>query len=309
MRKQDRPYQGSLASKVDLLLGNSQQLESPMELPIEKIALPKFQPRQYFDKDKLVDLTKAIEAHGILEPLLVRKTSSDAFELVAGGRRYRAAQLAGLEKVPVVVLSLTDGEALEVAILENLQREDLSPIEETEGILRLLETRLNLERAKVISLLYRMRNENMVTSRRNVSPNENSQIVETIFSHVGISPKSFVETRLPLLKLPTELLEALRSGQIAYTKAKAIASLKEEEFRSCLLNQAISQNLSLSQIKEHIKTKQSEDSNESPNSPQKTLTHTYRRLRESKLWQNPQKWKKAQTLLQKLEALLEEDSE
>jgi ParB family chromosome partitioning protein len=193
--------------------------------------------------------------------------------------------------------------------LENLQREDLSPIEETEGVLRLLQSRLKLSKKEVVSLLYRMRNEVMGISRRNVSPNEESQILEAIFSSLGITPKSFVETRLPLLKLPAELLDALRSGQIAYTKAKAIASLKDEEFRSCLLDQAISQNLSLSQIKEQIQSKQSLNRHEDLNSPQKTIAHTYRRLRESKLWQNPQKWKKAQTLLQKLEALLEEDSD
>lgn len=308
MRKQNRPYQGSLASKVDLLLGGNSFPESPMFLPIGSIALPKFQPRQYFDRKKLDDLAKAIEAHGILEPLLVRKIDEDVFELIAGGRRYRAAQQVGLEKVPVVVLSLTDEEALEVAIVENLQREDLSPIEETEGVLRLLQTRLKLGRKEVVSLLYRMRNEVMGISRRNVSPNEDFQAIEAFFSNVGISPKSFVETRLPLLKLPAELLEALRSGQIAYTKVKAIASLKDEALRQKLLDEAISQNLSLSQIKERIQTWQSSKSQTSSDSPQKKIDLTYRRLKESKLWNDPQKWKKAQALLQKLEALLEEDS-
>jgi ParB family chromosome partitioning protein len=306
MRKQDRPYQGSLASKVDLLLGGISKPESPVFLPIDSLSLPKFQPRQYFDKDKLVDLTKAIEAHGILEPLLVRKIAEDAFELVAGGRRYRAAQLVGLEKIPVVVLSLTDEEALEVAILENLQREDLSPLEETEGILRLLETRLKLERKEVVSLLYRMRNQVMVTSRRNVSPNESAQIVESIFSQVGISPKSFVETRLPLLKLPIELLEALRSGQIAYTKAKAIATLKDEAARAEILDMAIANSLSLNQIKERVNAAKPTKEKEGLKS---RVDNTYKQLKKSKqLWQDPKKRKKLESLLSQLEKLIESES-
>lgn len=306
--KKERPYQGSLMSKVDLLLGGNASPEEQRFLPINAISLPNFQPRQYFDKDKLADLTKAIAAHGILEPLLVRKTEEGVFELVAGGRRYRAAQKAGLEKVPVVVLSLTDEEALEVAILENLQREDLSPLEETEGILRLLETRLNLDRKEVVSLLYRMRNESMGV-RRNVSPNSHFQIVETIFAPLGVSPKSFVETRLPLLKLPVELLEALRSGQIAYTKIKAIASVRDEQIRQDLLDEAISQNLSLSQIKQRIQERQDKENDSDVSSPQKTLDVTYRRLREAKLWKDPKKWKKVQSLLEKLEVLINETSD
>ncbi len=242
-RKKERPYGSSLKDKVDALFSGGQPLEAPRSIPLDSLALPEYQPRQYFDEKKLAELASTIAERGILSPLLVREIEGERFELIAGGRRYRAAQMAGLTSVPVVVLELTDGEALEVALLENIQREDLNPVEETEGILRLLETRLKSERSEVLSLLYRMRNEMAGSSRRNVSPRESAKVVEELFAPLGMTWKSFVETRLPLLKLPEELLEALHSGQIAYTKAKAISKVKDSSQRKALLSSAISEHL------------------------------------------------------------------
>ncbi len=302
-RKKERPYGSSLKDKVDALFSGGQPLEAPRSIPLDEIALPEYQPRQYFDRKKLAELASTIAERGILSPLLVREIEGERFELIAGGRRYRAAQMAGLTSVPVVVLELTDGEALEVALLENIQREDLNPVEETEGILRLLETRLKSERSEVLSLLYRMRNEMAGLSRRNVSPKESTKVVEELFAPLGMTWKSFVETRLPLLKLPEELLEALHSGQIAYTKAKAIAKVKDSSQRKALLSSAISDHLSLAQIKERIKALQPK-----PNklSLQAQFEATTSRLRASKLWSNPKKWKRVQALLKELEALAEE---
>ena len=274
-------------------------------LPIESLKLPDYQPRQYFDESKLQQLTVSIREHGILEPLLVRPLPHQNYELVAGGRRYRAAQLASLKEVPVVILDLTDSEALEISILENLQREDLNPIEETEGILHLLGAKLSQERSQVTSLLYRMRNSGKGKVRRNVSPKSEVEIVEEVFAPLGITWKSFTETRLPLLKLPQEILEALQKGQLAYTKAKAIASVKEEQKRKALLDEAVEQNLSLSQIKMRIKQVQPKEE-----SPAVQLRKTYRRVEKAKLWDsNGEKWQQVVKLLKQIDALIEESTQ
>ncbi len=126
---------------------------SPQTLPLAQIKLSPTQPRRYFDPDKLEQLTQSVKEHGILEPLLVRSLPDKKYELVAGERRYRAATAAGLTEVPVVVKELTDFDALQLALIENLQREDLNPVEETEGILQLLAMMLDSEREGVISLL------------------------------------------------------------------------------------------------------------------------------------------------------------
>ncbi len=304
--KKERPYGGSLKSQVDALFGGTSLPEATQSLSIESIVLPEYQPRQYFDEAKLIELAGTIDKHGILEPLLVRKVVGERFELVAGGRRYRAALLSGLTRVPVVVLTLTDDEALELALLENLQREDLNPVEETEGILRLLSARLQLDQSDVLSLLYRMRNEAKGISSRNVSASPSAQVVEELFAPLGLTWKSFIETRLPLLKLPDDVLEALRTGQIEYTKAKAIAQVKDEAARIALLEEAIASSLSLSQIKERVKaTKPASARGELP-SRFDAITKQVKKL---KVWDEPKKRDKLESLLAQLEALIAEEEE
>ncbi|ACK74062.1 parB-like partition protein (plasmid) [Gloeothece citriformis PCC 7424] len=304
--KTAKPYKGSLTDKVDLLLGGPKTENNYRILPLSAIALPFYQPRQYFDEASLIDLSSAIATMGILEPLIVRPLTSSNYQLVAGGRRYRAAQKAGLSEVPVIIKDLSDSQALEVSILENLQREDLNPVEETEGILRLLESRLNLSREKVTSLLYRMRNDALTSTSRNVSPNSEEETLKAIFVPLGITWKSFIETRLPLLKLPSEIMAALKEGKIAYTKAVAIAKVSDDDKRENLLNEAIEQNLSLSQIKERIKLIAPKPEEDTSTTPSKSLDLINKRFKKAQLWKDPQKWKKAQGLLKKLEALLEE---
>nr|MCR5206874.1 ParB/RepB/Spo0J family partition protein [Eubacterium sp.] len=103
-------------------------------LPINEITPNSEQPRKTFDEAALAELAQSIEQHGILQPLLVRPMPSGGYQLVAGERRWRAARMVKLSEVPVVVKELTDNEAMELAIIENLQREDLNPIEEAEGL-------------------------------------------------------------------------------------------------------------------------------------------------------------------------------
>lgn len=268
---------------------------------LDKIILPATQPRRYFDPQAMASLVESVKSDGILQPLLVR-VLGEKYEVVAGERRYRAAQAAELTEVPVVVREMTDEQAVQYALVENLQREDLNPVEETEGILGLLSLRLGWNTAEVISLLYRMENEAKGKITRNVSGNLEASTVEQVFTGLGrMNWQSFVRTRLPLLKLPEDILEVLRSGGIEYTKAKEIAKLESESERGELLSEAISQSLSLSEIKGRLKAVQL------PSEPQtlSTRIETISKLvKKQKLWDDLKKRKKLEALLAKIEELI-----
>ena len=107
------------------------------QIAIDKLSPGEFQPRTEFEKEKLEELATSIKQNGILQPILARKVASGKYEIIAGERRWRAAQLAGLHSVPAVLKAMSNQEALEIAIIENIQREDLNPIEEAEGYRRL----------------------------------------------------------------------------------------------------------------------------------------------------------------------------
>jgi ParB family chromosome partitioning protein len=198
--------------------------------------LPRSQPRKHFDEYKLQELAESIKAHGVLEPLLVRPVGGGKYEILAGERRYRAAQMAGLKRVPVVVMEVDDKEARAIALVENLQREDLSPFEETIGVLDLLALELGKERGEVVSLLHRMLHEKKGHVARNVTGNPEAQAVEALFKKLGrMTWESFVRNRLPLLNLPEDLREALEEGSIPYTAALELKKVKDEGERRRLL--------------------------------------------------------------------------
>lgn len=133
--------------------------DAPQAMPLERIILPTTQPRRYFDSEALRQLTASVKQHGILQPLLVRPVDGDKHELVAGERRYRAAKEAGLKEVPVVIRELDDKAAFQLALIENLLREDLNPVEETEGILQLLALKLGQSIEEIPTVLYRLQRE------------------------------------------------------------------------------------------------------------------------------------------------------
>lgn len=277
-------------------------------IAIAAIVLPESQPRRYFDPQKQQQLTESVRQHGILEPLLVRPASKPGlFELVAGERRLRAAQAVGLTAVPVTIRDLSDEESLQLALVENLQREDLNPIEETEGILQLLGLRLKLPPIDVPPLLYRMRNQAIGNSNQNVLIKSEAQAVETVFAELGtITWESFVTTRLPLLRLPPEILAALHSGRIAYTKAQAIARIKDDQQRRQLLAEAIAQDLSLTQIKAEIASlrvaKRDSKARESP--LKEEIDDILRLAKRSQVWSDPKKQRRLQKLLAELKTLV-----
>lgn len=138
------PKKGGLGKGFDALFVDNSTEELAEEkgvvtLRLNEIEPNKNQPRQIFDDDALSELADSIREHGVLQPLIVRPLLDGSYQLVAGERRWRASRLAGLSEVPVIVRALTDSEVAVIALIENLQREDLNPIEEAEGISRLIE--------------------------------------------------------------------------------------------------------------------------------------------------------------------------
>ncbi len=303
------------SSSVLSNLISSDMTEKPAvsKLSLAVIVLNPEQPRRYFDQSAMEKLVQSIQKNGILQPLLVRPKEASQYELVAGERRYRAAQQAGLEEIPVIVRDLTDEEATEIALMENLQREDLNPVEETEGILALLTAKLNKSRADVISLFNQASHPQYETAKI-VLRSPEWQIIKDIFTVLGrLSPDSFRTTRLILLNLPEDVLNALREGKIQYTKAIQIAKLKNDKQRRKFLTEAIEKKLTLSQIKEQIKLLKSKTNKQQPKeAPQlKTrLTTAYKRMNQAKFWQSsflkdPQSVSEFEAILNQLEAFLE----
>ena len=283
----------------------SMDVESPTAtVNIDKIRLPAQQPRRYFDPEKLNQLVQSVKEHGILQPLLVRAVNGE-YELVAGERRLRAAKEAGLTEVPIITKELSDLQTLQIALLENLQREDLNPVEETEGILELLSIELDVNSGEVISILNQVAN----AKKRGLELTENVsrqlEIIESVLSGVGrFSAESFRTSRLPLLNLPDDVLEILRQGKIEYTKARAIAKLKDDGERRELLDKVLNENLSLSEIKQLIK-----ELTPGKITVKETLNAKYselgKRLKNAQVWEDAKKTKKLEKLLSDLEQLLE----
>ena len=311
-RKKEQPYTSKLRGVAALLESTTPEeaitAKAAELVPLDKVQPAKSQPRRYFDPLKQEQLETSVSRHGILEPLLVRPLELDRYEIVAGERRFLAAKAVGLSEVPVVVKELNDIEAMQIALIENLQRAELNPLEETEGILQLLSIETELPREEVVLLLYRMQNESKGKVTQNVLGNEVTQKIIELFKSLGkLSWESFVSSRLPLLKLPQDILSVLQQGKIEYTKAKTIARVKDETLRKQLMEEAISSSLSLSQIRERVKEIQ-------PNSQQEEimnrLDNTYKRVKKSQksLLSNPKKRKKLDSLLAQIEKLLEAES-
>jgi ParB family transcriptional regulator, chromosome partitioning protein len=308
-RKRDQPYQRQIRT-FDTVFSSEEPQEVTQLVPLSSIRLPAQQPRRYFEQQKMAQLVLSVKEHGILEPLLVRPLPDGEYELVAGERRYRAAKEVGLLEVPIVARELTDEEALQLALVENLLREDLNPVEETEGILQLLALKLDLSVQEVIAVLYRMQNEAKGKVTRNVTGSSEQEQVQWVFEGLGLmSWESFIRNRLPLRNLPEDVLEVLRQGKLAYTKAQAIARVKNEQARKALLEAATSEDLSLTQIKERIaaiRMKSADNSENPPSSLKSRVDTTYARLKKLKLWDNPNKQERLEKLLAELEALVSE---
>jgi ParB family transcriptional regulator, chromosome partitioning protein len=278
------------------------------EVPIDQITLPAQQPRRYFDPAKMAHLVESVREHGILEPIIVRPIAPNQYELIAGERRFRAAQLLNLTAVPISSREFTDREAQQIALVENLQREDLNPIEETEAILALLALSLDVESSEIIAILNQVSN----AQKRNLELTENVfrqyEQIEKLLQGIGrFTAQSFRSSRLPLLNLPEDVLTALRQGKLEYTKARAIAQVKDETKRKKLLKQAVTKELSLSAIKEEIAVVKAEELgvDRDPADFKVRFDDIHRRVKQAKLWDDPKKRRRLEKMMGDLEVLLE----
>ena len=292
---------------VDALFPSLESEDKPAEMiELSSIVLPQQQPRRYFDTEALSQLTNSVKEKGILQPLLVRSLEDGGFELVAGERRYRAAQNAKLEKVPVVIRSLSDADAYELALMENLQREDLNPVEETEGILELLSRKLGKEKDEIITIFQKTAHPTRISSKKNVNTGihkKDLEVIEKVFQIVGkLTPNSFRTNRLPLLNLPSYLLEALQQGNIEYSKVRLIGRVKDEKKAKNLLTAAIEENLSRKEIEERVR--QLNAKKKKISRLQKRWEETIRKINKTQLWQEPAKTQRLEEILSELDKLL-----
>ena len=272
--------------------------EDILQVPLTSLVPGRGQPRKYFGAEALEALAVSVREQGVLQPLLVRPQDGN-YEIIAGERRFRAAQLAGLETVPVLVRELADRDAIELALIENLQREDLSPVEETEALLGLYALREGTTSSQAVAILHQL----YFAATKNDETADVSDVEQFFTEYGGMSWKSFVNHRLPLLKLPEDVLEALRSGRLEYTKAREIARLKDPATRADLLTKVASENLSLQELKQHIRTLSAPQPHGEP-----TLLSRVGNLkalaRKSSALNAPAKRKKVEALLKQLEAIL-----
>jgi len=187
------------------------QKESPAEVDLDLLSPNPFQPRLHFDETKLEELAQSIRANGLIQPILVRKAGA-RYEIIAGERRWRAAQRAGLLKVPVVVREVADDKLLQVALIENIQREDLNPIDEAIAYRRLLDE-------------FHLTQEDLAQS-------------------VG-KDRSSIANALRLLKLPEEAKAHVASGALSMGHARALLGVEQEAALLDLMGKVMADNLSV----------------------------------------------------------------
>lgn len=182
-------------------------------LPIARIKANPNQPRKNFDETKLKELADSIKQNGILQPLLVRK-SGNSYQIVAGERRYQAAKLAGVKELPVVIRDVSDDEVLQLALIENLQRADLNPIEEAQGYRQLIDDR-SLTQEELGKILSKSR--------------------------------SAIANTLRLLDLPEEVQNLMAAGELTAGHARAILAVPSQEGRERLARKVIDEHLTVRQ--------------------------------------------------------------
>ncbi len=211
MSKRPRPKRPALGRGIEALLGESLQTESPSELSVDKISPNRDQPRRTFNRDELQELADSIATHGVLQPLLVQ-ADGDGYRIIAGERRLRAARLAGLSSVPAVVRTTQGIEHLELALVENLQRADLNPVDEARGYRRLMEL--------------------------------GGHTQEQVARRLGKS-RVTVTNAMRLLKLPDDILTAVERGDITAGHARALLAVADDAPRSELFDRIMAERLSV----------------------------------------------------------------
>ena len=300
--KRERPYGGRL-SALDTLFGGAPEAATEL-VPTDQVRVRAGQPRRYFGEAEMQTLVASVREHGVLQPLLVRPLGEGALELVAGERRLRAAAEVGLAQVPVVVREMDEAQAAELALLENLQREDLNPIEETDAVLSLLSARLKKSVPDTKELLRKLYDEARGRVGNNVVSSDERELVKNFFSLIGrFSVSSFYTHRLPLLRLPDDLLEAVRQGKLEYTKARAVAKIAGEAARAKIVEAAIRGNFSLAQLKAFIAESAMTQASKPPHVAARAVMIA-RALRRRDAVKDVRTRKRIEKLLEQLESLL-----
>jgi ParB family transcriptional regulator, chromosome partitioning protein len=234
-------------------LNNSLLDSNPASVALDLIDFNPNQPRRYFDEEAHQSLSASVRKRGVLQPVILRPIG-DRYLVIAGERRTRAAREAGLTEIAAVVMDVNETEAYEIATLENLAREDLNPLEETEAVLNLLEMRLEQPRDRIVWLLRQIYYESKGSTFAVVIPERERGVIDSVFAAVArFSPASFVTNRLPLLKLPEDLLEAINLGRLPFSSIKPLAAVTDRAMRTELLEEAIRNKLNKAEVTELVR--------------------------------------------------------
>lgn len=210
-----------------LMLENStDEMLTENELPLNEIVPNRDQPRKTFDETSIEELAQSIKQHGVLQPLLVRPIPSGGYQLVAGERRWRACRIAGLNKVPVVIKELSDTETMEIAIIENLQREDLNPIEEAEGLQALID--------------------------------KCGYTQEEVAASVGKS-RPAIANSLRLLRLPKEVRDMTKNGEISAGHARALLAFDNDAMMLEAAKNIVSKKMTVRDVERLAKIKETNE--------------------------------------------------
>jgi len=229
----NKPFRG-LGRGLDALLPAAPRPQAPSAPPapgpsasgnvfscaIEKLTPQRAQPRQFFAPAALEDLAQSIREHGVIEPLVVRRAGEDRFEIIAGERRWRAAQKAGLKELLVVVREINDKDAFELALIENVQREDLNAIELAEGLQRLIE--------------------------------EHQYTQETLAKRIG-KDRSTLANALRLLKLPDAVRKLVVKGDLSEGHARSLLAAPDEAAMLRLADQCVRGKLNVRQLEAEVR--------------------------------------------------------
>ena len=209
-----------LGRGLSSLIGETKVETKTNKLPVSNIVPNKFQPRKNFDEESLEDLTNSIKERGVIQPIIVREQDSNnsQYEIIAGERRWLAAQRAGLHDIPVVITNVDDLKSLEFAIVENVQRHDLNPLEEAQGYKRLID--------------------------------EFSYDQEKVSKFIGKS-RSYITNSLRLLNLPTEVLKLLEEKKISACHCKILVGVDNASF---LASKIVEKKLSVRQAENLVKS-------------------------------------------------------
>lgn len=192
--------------------------EEIVEIPLEELRPNPYQPRKVFDEEALQDLADSIKEHGVFQPIIIKK-SIKGYEIIAGERRYRASKIAGLTKIPAIIRNFTDEQMMEIALLENLQRENLNAIEE--------------------AIAYKKMIQNLGITQ------------EELAKKVGKS-RSHVTNIIGLLRLPQEVQQLVADSKITMGHARALSKLESEEEMKALANKIIDEHLPVRQTEEDL---------------------------------------------------------